>query len=368
MKKRLVVVMLVAMVAALCVPPAFSQALATVKGNVKDMDGKPMAGVVIEYLSQETGRKYNLKTDKGGNFFSIGVAPGTYKVTLYGADQKQITFWNGVPVRLSEPENVFNIDLQKEKARAGNQMSEEQKKQVEAVQKENLKIKGLNEKLALSKQQQEAGQFDAAVQTLTEASQMDPSKDLIWFKLGDALVAAAKHNQDKAAAKDQYAKAADAYKKAIEIKPTVGAYYNNMGEAYARMGQTQDAINAYTQAAQNDPTDAGKYYFNLGAVLTNSGKVDEANAAFDKAIAADPAKADAYYQKAVNLLGKATVDTKTGQMKAPDEVATNLNKYLELAPDGPNAQSAKDLLAGLGAKVETSFGSGKKSGKVVKKP
>jgi tetratricopeptide (TPR) repeat protein len=367
MKKKMVVVILAALVAALCVPVAWSQAMATVKGNVKDMDGKPMTGVMVEYFAQDTGRKYNLKTDKSGNFFSIGVAPGTYKVTLYGPENKPITFWNGVPVRLSEAENLFNIDLQKEKAKAGAQMSEEQKKQVEAVQKENTKIKGLNEKLALSKQQQDAGQFDAAVQTLAEASQLDPSKDLIWFKLGDAYVAAAKHNQDKAAGKDQYAKAADAYKKAIEIKPTVGAYYNNLGEADARLGNTQDAIAAYTQAAQNDPTDAGKYYFNLGAVLTNSGKVDDANNAFDKAIQADPTKADAYYQKAVNLLGKATVD-KDGKMNAPPDVAANLNKYLELAPDGPNAQSAKDLLAGMGAKIETSFGSGKKSGKAVKKP
>jgi tetratricopeptide (TPR) repeat protein len=367
MKTKLVIVMLAAMVVALCVPPAWSQALATVKGNVKDIDGKPMAGVVVEYLSQDTGRKYNLKTDKSGNFFSIGVASGSYKVTLYGHDNKMITFWNGVPVRLSEAENVFNIDLQKEQARSANQMTEEQKKQIEAVEKENTKIKGLNEKLALAKQQQDAGQFDAAIQTLVEATQMDATKDLIWFKLGDAYVAGGKHNPDRTAAKDQFQKAVDAYKKAIEIKPTVGAYYNNEGEAFARLGQTQDAVNAYTQAAQNDPTDAGKYYFNLGAVLTNSGQIDEANAAFDKAIAADPTKADAYYQKGVNLLGKATVG-KDGKMIAPPEAAANLNKYLELAPDGPNAQAAKELLASIGAKVETNFGTPKKGGKTAKKP
>jgi tetratricopeptide (TPR) repeat protein len=365
MKKKLAVVMLVALLAALCVPPAWSQAMATVKGNVKDMDGKPMPGATVEYSSAENGRKYALKTDKSGNFFSIGVAPGTYKVTLINNGQP-VTFWSGVPVRLSEAENLFNIDLQKEKARAGAQMTEEQKKQQEAAQKENLKIKGLNEKLAAAKAQTDAGQLDAAVQTLTEASQIDPAQHLIWFKLGDALLAAGKHNPDKAAGKEQLAKSIDAYKKAIELKPTVGAYYNNMGESYARLGQTQEAINSYTQAAQNDPTEAGKYYFNLGAVLTNSGKPDDANAAFDKAIAADPAKADAYYQKAVNLLSKATVD-KDGKMNAPPEVASNLNKYLELAPDGPNAQSAKDLLAGLGAKVETTFG-GQRKASTKKKP
>ena len=40
-----------------------------------------------------------------------------------------------------------------------------------------------------------------------------------------------------------------------------------------------------------------------------------------------------------------------------------LNKYLELAPDGKYAQNAKDLLASLGATVQTSFGTTKKGGK-----
>jgi hypothetical protein len=31
------------------------------------------------------------------------------------------------------------------------------------------------------------------------------------------------------------------------------------------------------------------------------------------------------------------------------------NKYLQLAPDGPNAQSAKDMLASIGATVDTGF-------------
>ena len=73
----------------------------------------------------------------------------------------------------------------------------------------------------------------------------------------------------------------------------------------------------------------------MGAVLTNAGKVDDAIAAFDKCIAADPARAEAYYQKGVNLLGKATLQgDKT--VPAPGTVEA-LQKYLEIAPTGPNA-------------------------------
>ena len=36
--------------------------------------------------------------------------------------------------------------------------------------------------------------------------------------------------------------------------------------------------------------------------------------------------------------------------------AGSFNKYLELAPDGPNAETAKQMLETIGAPVPTSFG------------
>jgi len=80
---------------------------------------------------------------------------------------------------------------------------------------------------------------------------------------------------------------------------------------------------------------------------------NKANAAFDKAIAADPNRAEAYYWKGVNLLSKATL--KDNKMIAPPGTAENLNKYLALAPNGSHAESAKELLTSIGAKIETSF-------------
>ena len=109
----------------------------------------------------------------------------------------------------------------------------------------------------------------------------------------------------------------------------------------------------YNKAAQLDPARAGQYNFNIGAVLTNAGKVDDAIVAFDKVIAADPTKADAYYWKGVNMIGKATL--KGDKMVAPEGTAEAFNKYLELAPTGNYAQPAKDMLASIGASVETGF-------------
>ncbi len=56
----------------------------------------------------------------------------------------------------------------------------------------------------------------------------------------------------------------------------------------------------------------------------------------------------------MNLLGKATL--KGDKMVAPEGTSEAFNKYLELQPEGPYAQSAKDLLASIGATIQTTYG------------
>jgi tetratricopeptide (TPR) repeat protein len=359
MKQRFAVLAVVALLAALCVPQMLAQATATVKGICRDVEGKPYVNAVVEYSSAETGRKYQFKTNAKGEYFSLGVSPGKYKVTLLMNGQT-VFFLNNVIVSLSQEETVVDIDLKKEKAQLAPQMSEEEKKKQEQAQKEQSTVKVLNEKLAAANTATAAGDFEQAVSILTEATTMDPSRDLLWFKLGDAYRSSALKQTESAEKTKRLEQAIEAYSKAVALKPASGAYYNNLAEAYAKTGKTDDAVKAYNQAAQLDPPEAGKYYFNIGAVLTNAGRVDEAIQAFDKVIAADPNKADAYYWKGVNMIGKATL--KGDKMVAPDGTADAFQKYLELAPAGNFAEPAKQMLASIGASIETSFGAQKKKG------
>jgi tetratricopeptide (TPR) repeat protein len=365
MKRNLTNVLLVAMLAGLCLPAAFAQATGTVKGAVKDVQGQPVPGAVVQYVSAETGRKYELKTNNKGEFFSLGISPGKYTVTLF-KDGKELFHYNGVPVTLDETQNVLNIDLQKEQAAAGKgqgltpEQMKQQQEQKEKAQKEQLTVKSLNEKLSAARAAMQAGTPEQAVQNMTEATQIDPNRDLIWFTLGDAYSAQAKKTEatDRAAAKPLYEQAITAYQKAIAIKPAAD-YYNNEAQAQAKAGQTDQAIQSYNQAAQLDPTRAAMFYFNLGAILTNTGKVDDAIEAFKKAIAADPNRADSYYWLGVNMIGKATL--KGDKMVAPDGTAEAFNKYLELQPTGPFADPAKQMLASIGASIETTYGKKKSS-------
>ena len=141
----------------------------------------------------------------------------------------------------------------------------------------------------------------------------------------------------------------------------MAAYYDNFAAAAARLGKSDEAVDAYQQAAQLDPSHAGQYYFNLGAVLTNSNTTNDVKIrkqaidAFDKAIAADPSRADAYFWKAQNLVGMATTDA-SGKIVAPDGTTEAYQKYLELQPSGPHADEAKQMLTALNATVETTYG------------
>ncbi|HEU5450522.1 MAG TPA: carboxypeptidase regulatory-like domain-containing protein [Terriglobales bacterium] len=350
-------ILTVAVLALLLAAPAFSQAVGNLKGAVRDTDGKPMVGAVVT-LTNDAGKKYEATTDEKGNYSITGIVAGEYTLTL---TQNGVPAFNAkLPIKAAN--EVQDLDLGK----LGG-MSAEQRKQAEEIRKknaeiakENQKIQGLNQLLAQAKQAEDAGNPQQAVQILTQAAQSDPTRDLLWARLAEAqkkVAATASSATDK---KEGFGAAVEDYKKAIAIKPLPG-YYNNMGDAMARAGDFQASMQAFEQAATADPANAAMYYYNEGAVMTNAGKTDDAVAAFDKAIKANPQQPEPYYQKGVALLGKATVDPKSGAVKAPPEAAEAFNKYLELAPTGPNAQNAKDMLTSMGAKIETSFGKGKKS-------
>ena len=139
-----------------------------------------------------------------------------------------------------------------------------------------------------------------------------------------------------------------------------GTAYNQLGQAYAKMGNGKDSADNYELAAKTQPANAAQYYFNEAATLYNAGKTAEAGAAADKAIAADPKKAEAYYIKGQTLIGQATVDPKTQKITAPPGCVEAYQTYLELAPDGPHAADVKGILAGIGEQVKSTYKAPKK--------
>lgn len=366
MKGRFLKKMLGAAVVALALGiSCWGQAITTVKGKITDA-GTPLAGVKVQYHNTDNGVEYTLTTNKKGEFFSLGIGLGTYRITLSKDGQKLWTQDN-VRIGMDEAENEHNFDLAKLRAAAMSkpgqpQMTVEQLKKIEEEKKEKGTVEALNQKLAAARAAEDANDWHQAVSILTEATVMDPTRHQLWANLCLADLG------DK-----QYNDAVTHCQKGIELAQqaqnpdpvNIAQYHNNLGQAYAKAGKTDQAVAEYAAAAKSDPSGAAKYYFNLGAVLTNESArqqdqearfrlIDQATEAFDKATAADPNYAEAYYQKAVNLLGKATLD-KSNKMVAPPGTAEAFNKYLELEPTGRHADEVKGMLAYIGAEIKTSF-------------
>jgi tetratricopeptide (TPR) repeat protein len=380
MKKRFAILLFVILALGVCVPSVLAQATGSVKGVCKDAQGTPIADAVVLWTNMDNGQKYQLKTNKKGEYFSLGLSPGKYLITVYKNPDdmkanKELDHVKGFGVTLDE--NTLDFDLKKdqEMAAKGQGVSAEQLKQMQEqnakAEKEKSTVGQLNAKLVEAKTAADAGNFDAAIAALTDATQMDATRDVIWFHLGDYYRMSAPKQTDPAEKQKRLDSAVAAYQKAVEIKKAtvndkdpnatknLAGYYNNLADALYKAKKVDEAVKTYEIAAQTDPSTVAQAYFNIGAVLTNSGRPDEANAAFDKCLAADPTRAEAYYQKGLNLLGKATLQG--DKTVAPPGTAEAFQKYLELTPTGPNADSAKALLASMGSSVETSYGTKKKT-------
>src|SRR5437868_1451534 len=98
----------------------WAQNLAKVAGAATSTDGKPIVGATVQFLSANTGQKYEIKTDSKGQYFSVGINPGTYKITLI-QDGKVVFFFNNVPIHLTEDDSPNKIDFNLAKGQVAEQ-------------------------------------------------------------------------------------------------------------------------------------------------------------------------------------------------------------------------------------------------------
>src|SRR5208283_4684531 len=81
MKKYINLVVLLVFVLGLSALPVVAQ-MTGFKGVCKDQEGKFITDGVVEITNADTGKKTTLKTNKIGEYLSIGMTPGTYNATL----------------------------------------------------------------------------------------------------------------------------------------------------------------------------------------------------------------------------------------------------------------------------------------------
>jgi tetratricopeptide (TPR) repeat protein len=363
---------------------------AAFEGDVKGEDGKPLVKVPVHLDRSDIKGSYKVNTDKKGHYYYGGLPPsGIFKIWVE-VDGKERDSVDNVHASLGDAKRV-DFDLSKtaksnadknaefrKTIESGGELTKEQTRDMTPEQKAALekkikdaqatmaKNKALNDAFGAGKTALEAKQFDVAIENLEKAKTMAPEQHVIWGNLADAYAGAAKTKTgaDQQALLD---KGIESYKKAIDLKPDDAAYHNNYALLLAQSKKSDEALVELTKAAQLDPPSAGKYYFNGGAVLVNLGQNEAAGAMFKKAIEADPDYAEAHYQYGLSLYAKATT-APDGKIVPPEGTKEEFQKYLELTPTGPNAETAKAMLTSIGATVETDYSKPGARKKTTKKP
>jgi tetratricopeptide (TPR) repeat protein len=348
--------------------------ITTIEGDVKGTDGQMVQNAEIQITRTDIKGSYKTKTNKKGHYIYMGLPIGNYNIAVF-VDGKQMDAVSGVHTSPGDPKPI-NFDLAQSQAataqkqqqvakamESGNTkdlergMSADQKAAMEKQMKERSeqmkKNKELNDAFNEGMNDMTAKQYDQAVTAFNKAAELDPKQVAVWANLADAYgkLAEGKTGPDF---DTNIQKSLDAYTKAIELKPDDPASHNNYGLALAKAKKFPEAQAELKKAADLDPPNGGKYYYNLGALLVNAGQNDAAGDAFKKAIELTPTYADAYYQYGVTLVAKAQIGS-DGKVKPVDGTVEAFQKYLELQPSGPFAQSAKDMLATLGSSVDTNY-------------
>src|SRR5688572_19861209 len=295
-------------------PSAAAQTSGTVRGIVTDAQGQPVEGATVTITGEATGRKYQSKTNRRGEFIQIGLTVGPY--VLVAEKDKQASEQAKAAVRNAAPANVSLVLGAAASAAA-----------TAAASKESATF---SEGVALST----AGKHAEAIEKFNAGIVNNPACFECYNNIGYSYA------QTK-----EYDKAEEAYKKAAELKPDNATAWNGLANIYNAQRKFDLAVEASKKAtdlsgglsAAGGGAGNADAMYNQGVILWNGGKVADAKKQFEAAIQANPSHAEAHYQ-----LGMALVNE--GNLAG---AGSEFETYLKLSPEGPNAATAKSLVAQL---------------------
>src|SRR5687768_10239037 len=298
---------------AVAASPALAQT-GQVKGKVVDVKNQPVekAVVTIEAIDG-MGRKFNVPTNRKGEYIQIGLPPGQYRITATKDGLKDMQEHR---VGLDVVEANFTL-----RAATAADMSPEERKKAEA---KNAAVRAAFEAgVKLSNE----NNYDEAIAKFNEVLATIPK--CVECQTNIASLQMAKKDYDAAEA---------SYKKALELNPNSAEAYNGLANLYNAQKKFDQAAEASAQAAKLGAAAPGgasaSTVFNQGVIAWNASRIADAKKSFEEAVRLDPKLAEAHY-----WLGMANLN----EGKMP-EAAKSFEEYMKLEPAGKYAEQAKGIL------------------------
>lgn len=135
-------------------------------------------------------------------------------------------------------------------------------------------------------------------------------------------------------AQEQYLKAIEAYKLALTQYPSNQELIISIGNAYNNVGQPEEAMVWFNKIAFDELNNQDTIY-NIGTNFYNTQKYDMAVKYYRRATELSPDFAPAWYQLGMTYVA----------MGLEKETVAALKKFMELDPESPDFETAKEIVA-----------------------
>ncbi len=274
---------------------ALSKVFAIAHGTVKSKDGKPIEGARIILIFSEDGAKYELLSDKKGNWRKANLPPGTYTI--------------GFMADGYEPQNI-NIML--------SAIHENKPIDIRLVP---IPLSPLSQGDLLYGQQKHEEALQEYQKVLAENQNMYEAYErigLCYYRLGD------------------FDKAIENFQKVLERVPHSQDVLINLSAIYFEKGNLEEGQKYFNQLDEKSLTDPNLFY-NVGILLFKNNQIELAGEYFKKCLERDANFVNGYYQLGLVNLNKG--DKEGAKM--------NFEKVIELAPESEKAALSKKALENI---------------------
>lgn len=195
---------------------------------------------------------------------------------------------------------------------------------------------------------------DDAIEVLRQAAELEPDRPRVHFQLGSALAVTGRTDaaleafgkeievNDEVAVvvlarlnrsmlyqqKSAWAESVRELEAVLELEPARGPVYGDLVALYLQLDRPDDAVEALRRGEAAGFVSA-RHWYSVGARLYSDGKYEPAVEFFTRTLEVDPNLADAERSLAAAL----------EQLDREAEAVRHLKRYLELAPDAPDADA-----------------------------
>jgi len=275
-----------------------------------DSKGKAIEGVSITMQNtREVVSVYKIVTKKNGSAVQNGLANHVFLVTVEKEGYQTVKRNVKIPAGLMQEEE-FTLYTLDEVVK----MQEDKDPRSKAINLFNQAASFINER-----------KFNEALDPLQQSIALDGTIFQAQYYLGFVFFEQGKFEE-----------ALQPLLKVIPLKEDHAPTYRLLAAVYEKLGNKAES-EKYTKIAQEKggrtPIDA----YNEGIDAFNKGDADKAITAFEEALQLDQNFADAYYRLGLCYLSK----------EDNGKAVTNLQKYIEMKPDGEEVETAKSIIESL---------------------